>query len=43
VKGDRHDIGKNLVASMLEGGGFEVHDIGADALAGEVCPGGSGT
>jgi corrinoid protein of di/trimethylamine methyltransferase len=30
VKGDRHDIGKNLVASMLEGGGFEVHDIGAD-------------
>jgi len=31
VKGDRHDIGKNLVASMLEGGGFEVHDIGADA------------
>jgi methylmalonyl-CoA mutase cobalamin-binding domain/chain len=31
VKGDLHDIGKNLVASMLEGGGFEVHDIGADA------------
>lgn len=30
VKGDLHDIGKNLVASMLEGGGFEVHDLGAD-------------
>jgi corrinoid protein of di/trimethylamine methyltransferase len=30
VKGDLHDIGKNLVTSMLEGGGFEVHDLGAD-------------
>lgn len=30
VKGDLHDIGKNLVASMLEGAGFEVHDLGAD-------------
>jgi corrinoid protein of di/trimethylamine methyltransferase len=30
VKGDLHDIGKNLVASMLEGGGFEVADLGAD-------------
>ena len=30
VKGDLHDIGKNLVASMLEGGGFEVLDLGAD-------------
>ncbi|MCU0226073.1 MAG: corrinoid protein [Bryobacterales bacterium] len=30
VKGDLHDIGKNLVASMLEGGGFEVYDLGAD-------------
>jgi 5-methyltetrahydrofolate--homocysteine methyltransferase len=30
VQGDLHDIGKNLVASMLEGGGFEVHDLGAD-------------
>jgi 5-methyltetrahydrofolate--homocysteine methyltransferase len=30
VKGDLHDIGKNLVVSMLEGGGFEVHDLGAD-------------
>jgi 5-methyltetrahydrofolate--homocysteine methyltransferase len=30
VKGDLHDIGKNLVASLLEGGGFEVVDLGAD-------------
>lgn len=30
VKGDMHDIGKNLVASMLEGGGFEVIDLGVD-------------
>ena len=27
VEGDLHDIGKNLVASMLEGGGFEVIDL----------------
>jgi len=30
VKGDLHDIGKGLVASMLEGGGFEVIDMGVD-------------
>jgi corrinoid protein of di/trimethylamine methyltransferase len=30
VKGDLHDIGKNLVAAMLEGGGFEVIDLGVD-------------
>ena len=30
VKGDLHDIGKNLVVSMLEGAGFEVIDLGAD-------------
>jgi 5-methyltetrahydrofolate--homocysteine methyltransferase len=30
VKGDLHDIGKNLVSSMLEGSGFEVHDLGTD-------------
>lgn len=30
VKGDLHDIGKNLVKMMLEGGGFEVIDLGAD-------------
>jgi len=33
VKGDLHDIGKNLVAAMLEGGGFEVIDLGADVSA----------
>ncbi|MCP4385123.1 MAG: cobalamin-binding protein [Hyphomicrobiales bacterium] len=30
VKGDLHDIGKNLVAAMLEGAGFEVIDLGTD-------------
>jgi 5-methyltetrahydrofolate--homocysteine methyltransferase len=30
VKGDLHDIGKNLVASLLEGSGFEVIDLGTD-------------
>jgi 5-methyltetrahydrofolate--homocysteine methyltransferase len=30
VKGDLHDIGKNLVGMMLEGAGFEVIDIGID-------------
>lgn len=30
VKGDLHDIGKNLVAAMLEGAGFEVTDLGTD-------------
>ena len=30
VKGDLHDIGKNLVAMMLEGAGFEIIDLGAD-------------
>ena len=30
VKGDLHDIGKNLVASMLEGRGFKVINLGAD-------------
>lgn len=30
VRGDLHDIGKNLVAAMLEGGGFEVVDLGVD-------------
>ena len=30
VKGDLHDIGKNLVASMLEGAGFAVADLGVD-------------
>jgi len=30
VKGDQHDIGKNLVAIMLKGSGFEVDDLGVD-------------
>lgn len=33
VKGDLHDIGKKLVAMMLEGGGFEVVDLGIDVPA----------
>jgi 5-methyltetrahydrofolate--homocysteine methyltransferase len=32
VKGDLHDIGKNLVSIMLEGAGFEIHDLGTDVL-----------
>ena len=30
VKGDLHDIGKNLVAMMMEGAGFEIIDLGVD-------------
>jgi 5-methyltetrahydrofolate--homocysteine methyltransferase len=33
VQGDLHDIGKNLVAIMAEGGGFEVDDLGVDVSA----------
>lgn len=33
VKGDLHDIGKNLVAMMLEGSGFEVMDLGVDVTS----------
>jgi 5-methyltetrahydrofolate--homocysteine methyltransferase len=33
VKGDLHDIGKNLVAMMMEGGGYEVIDLGTDVSA----------
>ena len=33
VKGDLHDIGKNLVVALLQGGGFEVIDLGADVPA----------
>ena len=33
VRGDLHDIGKNMVGHMLEGAGFEVHDIGIDVPA----------
>ena len=35
VKGDIHDIGKNLVAMMLEGAGFEVFDLGINTNAEE--------
>ena len=35
IKGDIHDIGKNLVIMMMEGGGFEVVDIGIDKSADE--------
>ena len=33
VKGDLHDIGKNLVKMMFEGAGFEVIDLGVDVTA----------
>ena len=33
VKGDLHDIGKNLVVMMLEGAGFEIMDLGIDVPA----------
>lgn len=33
VKGDLHDIGKNLVAMMMEGAGFEIVDLGVDIPA----------
>lgn len=33
VKGDLHDIGKNLVSIMLEGAGFEIKDLGTDVAA----------
>ena len=33
VKGDLHDIGKNLVIMMLKGAGFEIYDIGVDVDA----------
>ena len=35
VKGDIHDIGKNLVGMMLEGAGFEVFDLGINTDAAE--------
>jgi 5-methyltetrahydrofolate--homocysteine methyltransferase len=36
VKGDVHDIGKNLVAMMLEGAGFRIIDLGTDAAPEKV-------
>ena len=41
VKGDIHDIGKNLVSMMMEGAGFEVVDLGINNPVGEV-PRGAG-
>ena len=35
VKGDLHDIGKNLCIMMLRGAGFAVHDLGVDTSADE--------
>ena len=35
VKGDLHDVGKNLVSMMLEGAGFDVYDLGTDVPAEE--------
>jgi 5-methyltetrahydrofolate--homocysteine methyltransferase len=36
VKGDQHDVGKNLVAIMLAGAGFEVIDLGVDVPPDEI-------
>jgi len=36
VKGDIHDIGKNIVAILLKGSGYEVHDLGVDVPAEKV-------
>jgi methanogenic corrinoid protein MtbC1 len=30
IQGDLHDLGKNIVKTMLQAGGFEVHDLGSD-------------
>lgn len=37
VEGDLHDIGKNLVAMMIEGGGWEVIDLGVDVGTDKFC------
>jgi len=37
VAGDLHDIGKNLVAMVAEGGGYEVIDLGTDVTAEKFC------
>jgi len=36
VKGDNHDIGKNILASLLLSSGFEIHDLGMDVGAEEI-------
>jgi len=38
VKGDIHDIGKNLVSMMLEGAGFEVIDLGINNRSRNISP-----
>jgi 5-methyltetrahydrofolate--homocysteine methyltransferase len=43
VQGDMHDIGKNLVGMMLEGGGFEIVDLGADVPAEKFVEAAAGT
>lgn len=35
-KGDVHDIGKNILGGLLEGSGFEVHDLGIDVPSEEI-------
>lgn len=37
VKGDIHDIGKNIVRVLLESYGFKVYDLGRDVAPGTVC------
>lgn len=37
VRGDMHDIGKNLVKIMMEGSGIAVYDLGTDVSARAVC------
>lgn len=36
VKGDLHDLGKNMVGAMLRTSGFDVHDLGKDVGAGKI-------
>jgi 5-methyltetrahydrofolate--homocysteine methyltransferase len=36
VKGDIHDIGKNIVAILLRGAGYEVHDLGTDVATEKI-------
>jgi len=36
LKGDIHDLGKNIVATLLQAQGFEVHDLGVDVPPGRV-------
>ena len=38
IKGDLHDIGKNLVAMMLEGAGFEILDLGQTSIRRSLSP-----